>query len=81
MALVLDPEAFILGGEAAHPALLDAIERVAEEFSAQLPLRLLASAFGPEAPLVGAVGEAAAALRAEVFTRLLTPSRPPTGGR
>ncbi|WP_149083648.1 MULTISPECIES: ROK family protein [Microbacterium] len=80
VALVLDPEAFILGGEAAHPALLDAIERVADEFSAQLSLRFIASAFGPEAPLVGAIGEAASALRAEVFTRILTPSRPlPTG--
>lgn len=81
VALVLDPEAFILGGEAVHPALLDAIERVADEFSAQLPLRFLASAFGPEAPLVGAVGEAASALRADVFTRILTPARAAAAGR
>lgn len=73
VALVLDPEAFILGGEAAHPALVEAVDRVAEEFAAQLPLRFLVSAFGPEAPLVGVVGEAASALRAIVFSRLLTP--------
>lgn len=74
VALVLDPEAFILGGEAAHPALVEAVDRVAEEFAAQLPLRFLVSAFGPEAPLVGVVGEAASALRALVFSRLLTPA-------
>lgn len=74
VALVLDPEAFILGGEAAHPALVEAVERVADEYAAQLPLRFVVSGFGPEAPLVGAVGEAATALRATLFTRILTPS-------
>jgi predicted NBD/HSP70 family sugar kinase len=74
VGLVLDPEAFILGGDAAHPALVDAIARVAEEHAAQLPLRFFVSAFGPEAPLVGAVGEAASALRVALFTRILTPS-------
>ena len=73
VALVLDPEAFILSGQAAHPALVDAIERTAAEYAAQLPLRLLISSFGPEAPLVGAVGEAASALRVAMFTRILTP--------
>ncbi|SEB44996.1 ROK family transcriptional regulator [Microbacterium hydrocarbonoxydans] len=68
VALVLDPEAFILGGTAAHPALFEAALATAEELAAQLPIRLLVSSFGPEAPLVGAVGEAAAALRATVFS-------------
>jgi hypothetical protein len=76
---VLDPEAFILSGKAAHPALVTAIKRIADEYEAQLPLRILVSSFGPEAPLVGAVDEAAAALRGELFTRVLTPA--PKGTR
>ena len=71
IALVLDPEAFILGGSAAHPALVHAVGLVADELAPRLPLRILVSSFGPEAPLVGAVGEAASALRATVFSRLL----------
>lgn len=74
VALVLDPEAFILSGTAAHPVLVDAVSRVADSYSAQLPLRFLVSSFGPEAPLVGAIGEAASALRAAVFSRVLAPS-------
>lgn len=74
VALVLDPEAFILGGEAAHPALVAAVEDVAAQYAAQLPLRFLVSGFGPEAPLVGAIGEATTALRATLFTRILTPA-------
>lgn len=74
VGLVLDPEAFILSGEAAHPALVAAIVRIAGEYEAQLPLRFLVSSFGPEAPLVGAVNEAAVALRGELFTRILTPA-------
>lgn len=79
VGLVLDPEAFILSGKAAHPALVTAINRIADEYEAQLALRFLVSSFGPEAPLVGAVDEAAAALRGELFTRILTPA--PKGTR
>ena len=79
VGLVLDPEAFILSGQAAHPALVAAIERIAGEYEAQLSLRFLVSSFGPEASLVGAIDEAAAALRGELFTRILTPA--PKGGR
>ncbi|WP_350351203.1 ROK family protein [Microbacterium sp. A8/3-1] len=74
VGLVLDPEAFILGGDAVHPMLVDAVARTAAEYAAQLPLRFLVSSFGPEAPLVGAVGEAASALRVSLFTGILTPS-------
>ena len=77
IGLVLDPEAFILGGRAAHPVLVAAIERIAADYAAQLPLRFVISSFGPEAPLVGAVGEAATALRDLVFTRILTPQAKP----
>jgi len=71
VALVLDPEVFILGGTAAHPVLVDAVERVAEEFAVQLPMRFRVSSFGPEAPLVGAVGEAASALRVSLVNSIL----------
>ncbi len=71
VALILDPEAFILAGSAAHPAFVQAVAAVAEEWAPQLPMRFLVSSFGPEAPLVGAVGEAASALRATVFSALL----------
>jgi predicted NBD/HSP70 family sugar kinase len=71
VALIVDPEAFVLAGTAAHPVLVDAVRRVADSFAAQLPMRFLVSDFGPEAPLVGAIGEAASALRATVFTRIL----------
>lgn len=54
--------------------LVDAVARTAAEYAAQLPLRFLVSSFGPEAPLVGAVGEAASALRVSLFTGILTPS-------
>ncbi|MBT2496619.1 ROK family transcriptional regulator [Microbacterium sp. ISL-59] len=74
VGLVLDPEAFILSGKAAHPVLVEAIQRVADEYAPQLPLRFLVSSFGPEAPLVGAVDEAASALRSMLFTRILTPA-------
>lgn len=77
IGLVLDPEAFILSGTAAHPVLVDAVQRVADEYAAQLPLRFLVSSFGPEAPLVGAVDEAASALRSMLFTRILTPTPKP----
>lgn len=79
IGLVLDPEAFILSGFAAHPVLAGAVMRVAESFSMQLPLRFLVSSFGAEAPLVGAVGEAAAALRVSVFARAV-PSSDRRGG-
>lgn len=74
IALILDPEAFVLSGSAAHPALVDAVSRIAEEYSPQLPVRFLASSFGVEAPLVGAAAEAATALRASLFTRILAPT-------
>lgn len=79
VGLVLDPEAFILSGKAAHPVLIEAIQRIADEYAAQLPLRFVVSSFGPEAPLVGAIGEAASALRGTLFTRILTPA--PKAGR
>lgn len=73
VGLVLDPEAFVLSGLATHPVLVDAVQRVADQYAPRLPLRFEVSGFGPEAPLLGAIGEAASALRATLFTRLLAP--------
>lgn len=81
IALVLDPEAFVLSGYAAHPALVDAVAAVAEELAAQLPMRFTVSSFGPEAPLVGAVDQAASALRATVFSQLVPSAERRTGRR
>lgn len=76
IALVLDPEAFILSGTAAHPVLVDAVAHISAEYSALLPMRFRVSSFGPEAPLVGAIGEAASALRVALFTSIVpTPDR------
>jgi hypothetical protein len=71
VALIVDPEAFILAGTAAHPVLVASVRKVADAFAAQLPMRFLVSEFGPEAPLVGAIGEATSALRAAVFTSIV----------
>lgn len=71
VALIVDPEAFILAGTAAHPVLVEAVREVAGSFAAQLPMTFQVSEFGPEAPLVGAIGEATSALRAAVFTRIV----------
>lgn len=77
IGLVLDPEAFVLSGLAAHPVLVDVIAQVAEQYAPRLPLRFMISGFGPEAPLVGAAQEAASALRSELFARILTtPDKP-----
>lgn len=73
VTLVIDPGAFVLGGLAAHPVMIETIRAEAEAWADQLPLRFDASAFGREAPLVGAVHEAAAELRSIVFTRVLSP--------
>ena len=73
VSLVLDPEAFVLSGYGTHPVLVDAVHRTAEQYAPRLPLRFELSEFGPEAPLLGAIGEASAALRATLFTRILSP--------
>jgi predicted NBD/HSP70 family sugar kinase len=69
ITLVIDPEAYVLAGDAAHPALVEAVRVAADDISHLLPLTFEVSSFGREATLVGAVGEATAALREAVFTR------------
>ena len=73
ITLVIDPGIFVLGGLAGHPVMYDAILAAAEKWEERLPLRFTTSSFGREAPLVGAVSEAAAELRTVLFTGILSP--------
>nr|WP_300266758.1 ROK family transcriptional regulator [Microbacterium sp.] len=75
ITLVLDPAAFVLAGYATHPSFVERIRRTADEFAEMLPLRFLVSSFGREAPLLGAIDEAAAMLRDTVFERILASPR------
>ncbi|GAB3595876.1 ROK family transcriptional regulator [Microbacterium tumbae] len=71
VTLVLDPAAFILAGDAAHPALVDAVHRAAEAYAHLLPIVFRVSAFGKEATIIGAIGEATAVLRETLFHEIL----------
>ncbi|MGW8483081.1 ROK family protein [Microbacterium sp. NPDC055903] len=70
VTLAIDPGAFILAGEAAHPALVEAVRRTAQEYSALLPMTFLVSSFGKEAVLVGATGESTAVLRSTLLDEI-----------
>jgi len=75
ITLVIDPAAFVLAGYATHPCFVERIHRIAQEYAELLPMRFLVSHFGREAPLLGAVNGAAAALRESVFDSILSPAR------
>lgn len=75
VTLVVDPEAFVLAGHAAHPCFVAAVDRAADALSHLLALRFVPSAFGREATMIGAVGQAASALRESMFSRFA-----PAGG-
>ncbi|UNK71351.1 ROK family transcriptional regulator [Microbacterium sp. H1-D42] len=68
VSLVIDPGIFVLAGLAAHPVMFDAIQHAAQAWEERLPLRFTTSAFGREAPLVGAVHEATVELQAALFS-------------
>jgi predicted NBD/HSP70 family sugar kinase len=72
VTLVIDPQAFVLAGHAAHPCFVAAVDRAAEAVSHLLALRFVTSAFGHEASMVGAIGQAAAALRERAFSRFVS---------
>lgn len=72
VTLVIDPDAFVLAGHAAHPCFVAAVDRAAEALSHLLALRFLTSAFGSEATMVGAIGQAASALREYSFSRVVS---------
>lgn len=69
VTLVIDPEAFVLAGHAAHPCFVAAVVRASEALSHLLAMRFVPSAFGREATMVGAIGQAASALRESTFAR------------
>ena len=75
MTLVLDPDAFLLAGLAAHPAMVKAVHEAADAHAHLLPMRFVVSSFGKEATLIGAIGEATAILRETLFTRMLIASK------
>lgn len=72
ISLVLDPAAFVLAGYATHPCFVEGVQRTADEFAALLPMRILVSGFGREAPLIGAIDVAAATLRETIFDSILS---------
>ncbi len=69
VTLVIDPEAFVLAGHATHPCFVAAVDRAADALSHLLAMRFVPSAFGREATMVGAIGQAASALRESMFAR------------
>ena len=72
ITLVLDPSVFVLAGDAAHPAFVEAVRQAADEVAHLLPLTFVVSSFGREATLLGAVGEATAVLQEKIFSGILT---------
>lgn len=72
ITLVLDPSVFVLAGDAAHPAFVEAIRQAADEVAHLLPLTFVVSSFGREATLLGAVGEATSVLHEKIFSGILT---------
>ena len=72
VTLVIDPQAFVLAGHAAHPCFVAAVDRAAEAVSHLLALRFVTSAFGHEASMVGAIGQAASSLRERAFSRFVS---------
>ncbi|WP_166851326.1 ROK family protein [Isoptericola sp. BMS4] len=63
LALVLDPELFVLGDQAARPALHDRVARYLREQIAVLPVRVAASPLGADGVVLGAAHLAGEALR------------------
>lgn len=63
LALVLDPELFVLGDQAARPAVHDRVARYLREQIAVLPVRVAASPLGADGVVLGATHLAREALR------------------
>lgn len=72
VTLVVDPEAFVLAGHAAHPCFFAAMLRAAEAMSHLLSMTFVTSAFGREATMIGTIGEATSELRELEFTRIVS---------
>ncbi|QDZ14161.1 ROK family transcriptional regulator [Humibacter ginsenosidimutans] len=57
ITLVVEPARVVLGGDAAHPVVLDAVRRVAAESLSALPLAFEASRLGAEGTFRGAAAQ------------------------
>ncbi|MCB7136138.1 ROK family transcriptional regulator [Cellulosimicrobium marinum] len=67
VALVLEPELFVLTDQAARAPIADRVTRYLAERIAVLGVRVLPSTLGPDAVVLGAARAASDALRDEVF--------------
>ena len=68
ISLVLDCPLFVLGGTVGmHPALCDATQKLLDQWIAPGSLRLVRSALGPEAQLLGSVRAAVETARAYII--------------
>jgi predicted NBD/HSP70 family sugar kinase len=72
IALVLEPELFVLTDQAARPPLAERVIRYLAERIAVLGLRVEPSTIGPDAVVLGAARAASDALREEVLRAVLT---------
>jgi predicted NBD/HSP70 family sugar kinase len=79
IALVLEPELFVLTDQAARPPLADRVIRYLADRIAVLDLRVLPSSIGPDAAVLGAARAASDALRDEVLRAALTVDVGPAG--
>ncbi|MFC8922462.1 ROK family protein [Cellulosimicrobium sp. NPDC057127] len=71
IALVLEPELFVLTDQAARPPLAERVIRYLAERIAVLDLRVLPSTIGPDAVVLGAAHAASDALREDVLRAAL----------
>lgn len=72
IALVLEPELFVLTDQAARAPLADRVIRYLAERIAVLDLRVVPSTIGPDAVVLGAARAASEALREQVLRTALT---------
>lgn len=72
LRLVLDPDAVVLAGLAAHPLIMSGVRRRLDLFADRLPVRTRAALGGRHATLHGACIEATATLRDELFPRIIS---------
>ncbi|MBD8078734.1 ROK family protein [Cellulosimicrobium arenosum] len=72
VALVVEPELFVLTGQAARSPLADRVTAFLAEQLAILPMHVVPSALGGDGVVLGAAREASDALRELVFDRAVT---------
>src|SRR5690606_32932878 len=80
VALVVEPELFVLTNHAARPPIAERVQRFLGEKLAVLPVRVVPSELTSDAVVVGAARSASDALRDEVFRAAAAHSAPGEGG-